>query len=119
MSKTQRRRARAGQRGYNLVELMMALALFTVGVLGVISMQKITVVANSQARNVAMAQRIAQSWATQLEMDATAWRGTFGVGFLNNAAAWQRPSAVRGFGAAFDAFFKVPHLAYIFGKGGM
>jgi prepilin-type N-terminal cleavage/methylation domain-containing protein len=96
---------RALRRGYTLVELMMALALFTVAVLGIISMQKITVVSNAHAKNVAMAQRIAQGWAGQLEMDGSAWRTAFGSGWLNAAATWQRPLYITGraFGAAFDA----------------
>lgn len=100
-------RQRARRRGYTLVELMMALALFAVAVLGIISMQKITVASNAHAKNVALAQRIAQAWAGQLEMDATAWRnaGAFGGGWLNDANVWQRPGYIdaRGFGGAFDA----------------
>lgn len=98
---------RSRKRGYTLVELMMALALFAVAVLGIISMQKITVASNAHAKNVALAQRIAQAWAGQLEMDATAWQstGAFGGGWLNAANVWQRPGyiATRGFGGAFDA----------------
>ena len=98
-------RKRALRRGYTLVELMMALALFTVAVLGIISMQKITVVSNAHAKNVAMAQRIAQAWAGQLEMDGSAWRSAFGSGWLNDGAIWQRPAYItdRAFGGAFDA----------------
>ncbi len=83
----------------------MALALFTVAMLGIISMQKITVASNAHAKNMAIAERIAQAWGGQLEMDATAWRAAFGTGFLNNAAVWQRPGyiATRAFGGAFDA----------------
>ena len=82
----------------------MSLALFVVAMLGIISMQKITVMSNAHAKNVAIAERIAQAWGAQLEMDATTWRTTFG-GFLNNAAVWQRPPyiATRSFGGAFDA----------------
>lgn len=98
-------RRRGGQRGYTLVELMMALALFAVAVVGIIAMQKITIVSNAHAKNVAMAQRIAQAWAGQLEMDATEWRTVFGSGWLNDANVWQRPAylASRQFGGAFDA----------------
>jgi len=105
MSQTLRRRSRARQRGYTLVELMMALALFTVAMLGIISMQKITVISNTHAKNVAIAERIAQAWGAQLEMDATAWRSatSYGAGFLSNPAGWQRPLPARGFGSAFDA----------------
>lgn len=92
-------------RGYTLVELMMAIALFTVGVLGIISMQKLTVVSNAHAKDVSVAQRVAQSWASQLELDATQWRSAFGPGWLNSNAAWGRPTYVAGrtFGAAFDS----------------
>jgi len=84
---------------------MMALALFVVAMLGIISMQKITVMSKrARQERREFAERIAQSWSAQLEMDATTWRTTFG-GFLNNAAAWQRPVyiATRSFGSAFDA----------------
>ena len=105
MSGVKLRRKRAPHRGYTLVELMMALALFTVAVLGIISMQKITVVSNAHAKNVAMAERIAQAWAGQLEMDASTWRTSAYVGWLNEGAQWQRPAydTARAFGAAFDA----------------
>jgi prepilin-type N-terminal cleavage/methylation domain-containing protein len=96
---------RGPERGYTLVELMMALALFAVAVVGIIAMQKITIVSNAHAKNVAMAQRIAQAWAGQLEMDATEWRTGFGSGWLNSANVWQRPAYLAGrqFGGAFDA----------------
>jgi type IV pilus assembly protein PilV len=100
------RRLRSRSRGYTLVELMMALALFAVAVLGIISMQRITVISNAHAKNVALAERIAQGWAGQLEMDASAWNtSAFPGGFLNSAGTWQRPTYVtaRSFGAAFDA----------------
>ena len=106
MSGVELARKRRARRGYTLVELMMALALFTVAVLGIISMQKITVVSNAHAKNVAMAQRIAQAWAGQLEMDASAWRATaFGSGWLSAGGGWQRPAYIAGraFGGAFDA----------------
>lgn len=96
---------RGRQRGYTLVELMMALALFAIAVVGIISMQKVTISSNAHAKNIAMAQRIAQAWAGQLEMDATEWRNAFGTGWLNDSNVWQRPAhiATRSFGGAFDA----------------
>lgn len=104
-----RRRAahgRWGRRdGYTLVELMMAIALFTVAVLGIISMQKITVVSNAHAKNLAIAQRIAQTWAAQLQMDSTSWVTNFDAnGVLQQPSqAWVRPAFVAGrVGGAFD-----------------
>jgi prepilin-type N-terminal cleavage/methylation domain-containing protein len=105
MSGMKRRRLCSSQRGYTLVELMMALALFAIAVLGIISMQKITVTSNAHAKNVAMAERIAQAWAGQLEMEATTWGTTMPSGWLNADNVWQRPAyiAAREFGGAFDA----------------
>lgn len=97
---------RRNRRGYTFVELMMALALLTVAVLGIISLQKITVVSNAHSKNVAMAQRIAQAWAGQLQMDSTRWVNVLpSDGFLNTGATWQRLpyNAARSFGSAFDA----------------
>ena len=101
--------ARRRSNGYTLVELMMAIALFTVAVLGIISLQKLMVVSNAHAKNVAVAQRIAQSWATQLQLDTTSWKTTLaGTNWLNSVDEddWVRPAFVAGvqnFGAAFDA----------------
>lgn len=94
------------RRGYTLVELMMALALLTVSVLGIISLQKVTVVTNAHAKNLAIAQRVAQAWAAQLQMDSTEWVTNLPTsGFLNSTAGWQRLpyNPARRFGAAFDA----------------
>ena len=96
-----------GQAGYTMVELMMALALLTVGILGIVSLQRVTVISNGHAKNLAIAQRIAQTWATQLQMDASAWRanGT-PPGLLTTSApdgVWKRPLYVTDrLGAAFD-----------------
>jgi|SoiMethySBSTD1v2_1073268.scaffolds.fasta_scaffold195851_3 prepilin-type N-terminal cleavage/methylation domain-containing protein len=102
------RAARRGRAGYTLVELMMALALFTVAVLGIISLQKLMVVASAHAKNVSVAERIAQSWATQLQLDSASWRATnTGTNWLGGVGGgWVRPAYVGGvqnFGAAFDA----------------
>src|SRR5690349_14783694 len=108
---TQRRlqhRTRRARAGYTLVELMMALALFTVAMLGIISLQRLMVVSNAHAKNVSVAERIAESWAAQLQMDSTSWRTNLGTtDWLGNVGGgWLRPGFVAGaknFGAAFDA----------------
>jgi prepilin-type N-terminal cleavage/methylation domain-containing protein len=107
MSGQRKRARRSDQHGYTLVELMMALALFTVAVLGIISMQKVMVVSNAHAKNVSVAQRIAQSWAAQLQLDATRWRTDMtSTDWLKLVdGGWTKPDykAGRKFGKAFDA----------------
>jgi prepilin-type N-terminal cleavage/methylation domain-containing protein len=61
------------QRGYTAVELMMAISVFGIGVAGIISMEKVTSVANQHAKNVAIATHIAQSWLDTLSTDAVMW----------------------------------------------
>lgn len=60
-------------RGYTIVELMMALAVLAIGTLGIIAMQKVTAVSNQHAKNLAIATRIAEAWQEQLATDAVAW----------------------------------------------
>ena len=54
------------RRGYTAVELMMALAILAVSVSGVLAMEKVTAVSNANARDVAVANGIAQTWLEQL-----------------------------------------------------
>lgn len=98
------------RRGYTLVELMMALTVFAIGVTGIAAMQKVTVSANAHAKTLAIATHIAQSWEDQLAADATLWgpaaTGTTGTRWLAEGE-WTRPANVPSsdatFGATFDA----------------
>jgi len=107
-------------RGYTAVELLMAISVFGIGVAGIISMEKVTSAANQDAKNLAIATHIAESWLDMLAADAvswnhpsssnpksdlsdTAWLG----GVVSNAGAgsWFLPAynAALGFGPGFDA----------------
>jgi prepilin-type N-terminal cleavage/methylation domain-containing protein len=68
-----RRGSRAAPRGYTVVEVMMALAVLTLSAAGVIAMQKATLIANTNARNLATANGIAQAWMERLRLDAQTW----------------------------------------------
>lgn len=70
MSRTRRGRAR---RGYTILEVMIALTLITVGVSGVVAMQKVTSVSNREARDLAIANQIARTWIDRLRNDAIGW----------------------------------------------
>jgi len=109
------------QRGYTAVELMMAIGIFGIGVTGIIAMQKVTVVSNQHAKNLAIATHIAESWLDMLATDAVMWNHPSpgnavpdigqttwlqSVRVKANATTdWILPqySGVLGFGPAFDA----------------
>ena len=111
------KKARQRRRGYTVIELMMALTVFAIGVTGIAAMQKVTVAANSHAQALAIATQIAESWQEQLAADSTLWgpvaANTDGTRWLGSGV-WTRPGDPRegtadgvDFGAAFDALGNV------------
>ncbi len=100
---------RRGQAGYTIVELMMGLALFIAGMLALVGMQKLQARANGDARELAIAQRIAESWAGQLQIESLQWQSNLITAqWLGNVeGGWVRPAYQAGrVGAAFDALGK-------------
>ncbi|MDX2056145.1 MAG: prepilin-type N-terminal cleavage/methylation domain-containing protein [Polyangiaceae bacterium] len=103
--------------GYTVVELMMAISLFAIGVTAIIALQKVTVTANQHAKNLAIATRIAQSWQEMLAADAVQWNHPSAqisssdiddTAWLKNVSptpAWFQPAWNDDlqFGPAFDA----------------
>jgi hypothetical protein len=100
---------RGGARGYTAVEILMSMAVLAVGVIGVFSMEKVTIASNVHAKNLAIATHIAQSWLGVLEAESAVWDAS-GLGrttWLQTAPAapaWFRPSFVEAssFGPDFD-----------------
>ena len=97
-------------RGYTVVELMMSLAVFATGVVGIIAMQRAVVSSNQQARNVTVANAIAQSWLSQLSADSSRWTARWSVSqttwlstIAGNDGVWQLPTynSTLGFGPQF------------------
>lgn len=109
----------ATKHGYTIVELMMAIGVFAIGVSGIIAMQKITLASNSHAKNLATATHISQAWMDQLVADAAQWNfpgprnqsaasdlgDTQWLKEVENGSEWFRPVwvATRQFGPGFDA----------------
>jgi Tfp pilus assembly protein PilV len=97
---------RRGEGGYTIVELMMGLALFIAGMLALIGMQRLQARANGDARTLAIAQRIAETWASQLQMESLQWQDNLTTAqWLGNVDnGWARPAyQTDRVGAAFDA----------------
>lgn len=102
-------------RGYTMIELVMAIGIFSIGVTGVAAMQASTTTANRHAKNLAIASGIARNWQEQLAIDATLWRSTDPgqPDNLNNTVwikqiagsdgVWLFPTAGNGTGPSFDA----------------
>ncbi len=61
------------QRGYNAVEVMMAITLVMVGSIGVMAMQQASIQGNKDAREMDVATAIAHQWLERLERDSALW----------------------------------------------
>lgn len=66
-------RPRTRQRGYTIVELLMAITVFAIGVTGIAAMQKLTLASNLHAKRLAIATHIAESWQERLAADSSLW----------------------------------------------
>ena len=64
---------RCRSRGFTLIEVMLAIGIMLIGLVGIVSMQRISVDSNRHAKNLAMANRIAQSAMEMLIADSLAW----------------------------------------------
>jgi prepilin-type N-terminal cleavage/methylation domain-containing protein len=100
---------RRSRNGYTIVEVMLALALLTVGSAGIVTMQRVTAQSNRHAKQLSIATHIAQAWIDELVADSSQWHesGLFtGTNWLSQHATvgWFRPdySTQRRWGAAFD-----------------
>jgi len=61
------------EKGYTLVEVMMAIAVMAAGTVGVFSLQQAAVVGNLEARQMTTATMIARTWLERLKRDALRW----------------------------------------------
>lgn len=82
------KRAPSKRLGYTVLEVMMSLAVLTVGAGGVIAMQKATALGNTSARNVATANALAESWAERLRAESLMWNAPNGANDLPTDTRW-------------------------------
>ncbi|MEO8180323.1 MAG: hypothetical protein ABI895_15915 [Deltaproteobacteria bacterium] len=108
-----RRHARAGRRrsaGYTAMEVLMSMSVLSVGVIGIFSMEKVTVASNVHAKNLAIATHIAQGWLGTLEAEAMRWDTTANsltsrttwLGSNPGNLNWFRPVPSGAYGPDFD-----------------
>jgi prepilin-type N-terminal cleavage/methylation domain-containing protein len=103
--------------GYTLIEVMMAIAIMMVGAVGIMALQKATVLGTSEANEHSIATAITRTWIERIRQDAISWQtpgaaGVAGTTFLSAAPAaettegdWLSPvPAVAGRSHGFDAF---------------
>ena len=88
---------RRRSRGFTLIEVMLAIGIMLIGLVGIVSMQRISVDSNRHAKNLAMANRIAQTAMEMLIAASLAWNANavlVNTVFLTNVpnvnpAPWQ------------------------------
>lgn len=61
------------RRGYTVIEVMLAMAIFTIAAAGLISLQRVSTVGNMQAKEMATASRVARTWIDRLHVDSSRW----------------------------------------------
>jgi type IV pilus assembly protein PilV len=61
------------RRGYTVIEVMIALTILAIGTSGIIAMQKVTAVANRDAKNLVVANQVARTWIERLRADGARW----------------------------------------------
>lgn len=106
-----RTRNRASIAAYTAVEVLMAMAVLAVGVIGIIASEKVTVSSNLHAKNLAIASHIGQAWLGVLEAESSVWTSSAAIAnttWISQGAGetdWFRPNydGTLLFGPAFDA----------------
>ncbi len=68
-----------GSRGYSVIEVMMALGILAVGTTGVIALQKVALVGNTNARMADAARNVAGTWVERLKSDSLQWNDPMGI----------------------------------------
>ncbi len=95
-----RGRSRRAKLGYTVIEIMMALAVLSIGATGVIAMQKATLVGNVRARTLATGNAVASAWIERLRVDGLRWKMLNGLStlsntrWLNTTGVWFLPASV-------------------------
>ena len=92
------------QAGFTLLEVMMALTVLAIGMLGVVALQASTIGATQDANSFAIANSVARTWVQRLQRDAQRWnhpsviKTSSDIGdtvWLKNVGAYSKPTWFR------------------------
>ncbi len=77
----------------------MALGMLAIGISGIIAMQKVTVIANRDAKNLEIANQIAHTWIERLRADSMLWNSGTDLAtdtmWINNPYPPTQPTWIR------------------------
>ena len=68
-----RRSSTRKSRGFTIIEVLTSMGVMVIGVMAIVGLQQQTVIANSEARQMMIANQIAQTWIERLKQDAATW----------------------------------------------
>ncbi|MCA9580184.1 MAG: prepilin-type N-terminal cleavage/methylation domain-containing protein [Myxococcales bacterium] len=80
---------RTRNRGYTLIEVMMAIGIMTVGAVGLMSLQTAATMANLESHHISIATQSTRSWLERLKRDGLNWVELGPDGLTNNSANLQ------------------------------
>lgn len=86
-------------KGFTLIEVMIALAVMTVGAMGIMGLQRATMRGNAEARELTVATDVTRKWVERLRRDSLTWNlqgmppGTYlsQIGAPGTVPAWIVP----------------------------
>jgi len=68
-----RERGKGGEGGYTMVEVMAALLLFGIGLVGIMGMQVLSTKGNADSNNITSATSMAEWWMERMRLESLAW----------------------------------------------
>lgn len=91
------RAARRARAGFTMVEVMVAVAIFAIGILGVVYLQSASVRSNQDAFESMVATNFARTWLERIKRDSVAWTAPGLPSAGLNAMLAGRPGAANSY----------------------